>query len=246
MSYQEAADLIVRAKNMYALTGAGMSTESGIPDFRSDTGYYKDMNSAEALSREVLLNDPDRFYHEGFRILTDLFNKEPNKGHKALAKLEEMGYLKGIVTQNIDNLHTLAGSKNVFEVHGHTRTAHCVSCGKTLDFQDYVDRVVQEGEIPPRCSHCQGVLRPDVVMFGDMMPQAFQDAYTCMTSCDLLLVAGSSLQVAPVSYLPSMAQHLIIINKEPTPYDRQADVVLHEPIGKALTEIVALIEGEKK
>ena len=242
MEYQEAANLILQAKNMYALTGAGISTESGIPDFRSDRGYYKEFDGATAFSRDVLLGDPDRFYHEGFVMLKDLFAKKPNAGHKALKKMEDLGYLKGIITQNIDNLHSLAGSKKVYEVHGHTRTVHCMSCNKTYPFQDYVDLVTVEGEIPPRCPACQGVLRPDVVMFGDMMPQDFQDAYGAMETCDLLLVAGSSLVVAPVSYLPGMAKKLIIINKEATPYDHKADVVIHEGIGQALTKILSLVE----
>lgn len=243
--YQEAADLILSSKHMLALTGAGISTESGIPDFRSNTGYYSKMDPMAALSRDTLLNNPRQFYREGFVILKDLQDKKPNEGHYALAQLEDLGYLKGIVTQNIDNLHTRAGSKTVYEVHGHTRTVHCLKCGKTLPFEDYRKKVLMDQEIPPKCPSCGGDLRPDVVMFGDMMPPAFEAAFAAAQNSDLMLVCGSSLVVAPVSYLPGMVKKLIIINKEETPYDYKADIVLHEAIGPALTKIVEAVNEKR-
>lgn len=241
---QRAAEILLKMPSC-ALTGAGVSTESGIPDFRSDTGYYQAMDPMAALSRETLMGDPKRFYQEGYRILTDLEGKEPNPAHIALARLEELGVLEGLVTQNIDNLHTAAGSQKVFEVHGHTRTVHCISCGNVESFRDYREKV-SGGEIPPRCSRCGGVLRPDVVMFGDAMPETFEKAYRLAERMGAMLVVGSSLTVAPVSYLPGLVEHLIIVNREPTPYDKRAEVIFREDAGVVLPALVKTIEGMKR
>ncbi|CDZ74813.1 NAD-dependent protein deacetylase 2 [Peptoniphilus sp. ING2-D1G] len=234
---EKAAKLIVSSSKTFALTGAGISTESGIPDFRSDTGYYTKMDPMKALSRDVLLNDPKRFYSEGFIILKDLYDKKPNKGHLALAKLEEMNLLNGIITQNIDNLHVKAGNKNVYEVHGESRNVHCVNCGMQYDF-DVMKQKVEKGEIPPKCDKCGGTLRPNVVMFGDMMPDDFSRAQDELIDTDLMIIVGSSLTVSPVNFLPNMVDKLIIINQSPTPFDRKADVVFHEGAGEVLEKIL--------
>lgn len=239
--YERGAKLIAEGKYVVALTGAGISTESGIPDFRSSTGYYASMDPMAALSRDTLLNDPKRFYNEGYQILKDLSGKEPNQGHKALKRLQDLGILKGIITQNIDNLHNAAGSSPVYEVHGETRGVHCNSCGKPLSFDEYVAKV-NKGQVPPKCDSCGGILRPNVVMFGDMMPPAFEEAYAAAKKADVMIVVGSSLTVMPVSYLPQFAKHLIIVNKDKTPYDREADVVFHESAGAVLTELVKEVE----
>ncbi|MDO5714815.1 MAG: Sir2 family NAD-dependent protein deacetylase [Tissierellia bacterium] len=238
---KKAAELIVNGKYNVALTGAGISTESGIPDFRSASGYYASMDPMAALSRDTLLYNPKRFYNEGYRILEDLAGKEPNKGHKALKKLQDLNKLQGIITQNIDNLHTRAGSAPVYEVHGETRGVHCNECNGPLTFEAYKEKV-HKGEIPPKCDICGGMLRPNVVMFGDMMPPAFEKAYDAAKRADVMIVVGSSLQVAPVSYLPQFAKSLIIVNKERTPYDRDADVVIHEGCGEILTLISEEVE----
>lgn len=237
MSIKEAARLIKDSKGVFALTGAGISTDSGIPDFRSDTGYYQKFDPVTALSREVLMYNPKRFYKEGYIILKDLFNKKPNKGHLALTEMEDLGYLDGIVTQNIDNLHYKAGSRNIFEVHGETRDTHCVKCGATYSF-DYLVSKVDEGEIPPKCEKCGGTVRPNVVMFGDSMPMDFQNALTEANGKELLIVVGSSLTVSPINFFPEMFPHLIIINNDKTPFDYRADFVFHENSSKVLTEIV--------
>lgn len=239
---QKAAELIVNGKFNVALTGAGISTESGIPDFRSSTGYYATMDPMAALSRDTLLYDPKRFYNEGYRILEDLADKEPNQGHIALKHLQDMGKLDAVITQNIDNLHTRAGSAPVYEVHGETRGVHCNDCGAPLPFKDYKAKV-DKGQIPPKCDKCGGMLRPNVVMFGDMMPPAFQKAYEKAKKADVMIVVGSSLQVAPVSYLPQLPKHLIIINKDRTPYDGMADLVFHESCGDLLTRIADEVEN---
>ncbi|MDO5037185.1 MAG: NAD-dependent deacylase [Tissierellia bacterium] len=233
---KRAADLIKKAKYMVALTGAGMSTESGIPDFRSNRGIYETMPE-DALSREVLERNPRRFYREGYRILDNLAQKKPNPGHLALSRLQEEGYLKEIITQNIDNLHTKAGSKEVYEVHGETRRVRCTACAYQGDFQVMKDQV-EKGVIPPQCPECGRPLRPNVVMFGDPMPPAFEAALGAVERADTMLIIGSSLQVMPVAYLPQYVDHLIIINQEPTPFDTRAEVVIHRGAGQTLEEIL--------
>lgn len=241
---KKAVDLILNSKKVFALTGAGISTDSGIPDFRSSDGYYTKMDPALALSKDRLINHPEIFYKEGYKILLDLNDQKPNGGHIALAKLEEMGYIAGVITQNIDNLHTKAGSKNVYEVHGETRGIHCMSCGKEYEFPVMREKV-EKGEIPPRCDNCGGVLRPNVVMFGDMMPDDFSRGADELNDTDTLIVVGSSLTVSPVNFLPSYVDHLIIINNDPTPMDNRADVVIHENSTEVLTKILEEIENRK-
>lgn len=238
---KKAVDMILSSKKTFILTGAGISTESGIHDFRSNTGYYSKMDPALALSKDVLINNPERFYKEGYVILEDIFDKEPNVGHKIIKKLEDLGLVQGIITQNIDNLHTKAGSTNVYEVHGQTRTVHCMKCHKEYSFS-LMKELVNNNEIPPKCPECNGVLRPDVVMFGDMMPIDFLKAENELKNTELLLVIGSSLTVSPVNYLPDMVSKLIIINNTPTPVDRRAQVVFHQSSGKVLKEILNEIE----
>lgn len=242
---KKAAEIILNSKKTMALTGAGISTESGIPDFRSSSGYYSKMDPVKSLSKDVLLNDPKRFYSEGFLILNDLYNKEPNKGHFALAKLEELGKLSGIITQNIDNLHIKAGNKKVYEVHGESRDVHCMSCNRVYPFSVMKEKVDKK-EIPPLCDACGGILRPNVVMFGDMMPNDFLKAQQQIANTELLIVVGSSLQVSPVNYLPSYVDKLIIINNDKTTFDRDAELVFHESAGEILTEIVEEVEKELK
>lgn len=239
---KKACDLIMNSRKTFVLTGAGISTESGIPDFRSSDGYYSKMDPAMALSKNVLLKNPERFYKEGYVILTDLNKKEPNKGHFALRELEKLGKIQGIITQNIDNLHTKAGSKVVYEVHGETRGVHCVDCYEEYPFTKMKEKV-DSGEIPPRCDKCNGVLRPNVVMFGDMMPDDFSEALNELRDTDLLIVIGSSLTVSPVNSLPDYVDKLIIINKDKTPLDNRADVVFNESSGKVLNEILKEVKN---
>ena len=239
---KKACDLIMNSRKTFVLTGAGISTESGIPDFRSSDGYYSKMDPAMALSKNVLLKNPERFYKEGYVILTDLNKKEPNKGHFALKELEELGKIQGIITQNIDNLHTKAGSKVVYEVHGETRGVHCVDCYEEYPFTKMKEKV-DSGEIPPRCDKCNGVLRPNVVMFGDMMPDDFSEALNELRDTELLIVIGSSLTVSPVNSLPDYVDKLIIINKDKTPLDNRADVVFNESSGKVLNEILKEVKN---
>ncbi|TZE81758.1 SIR2 family NAD-dependent protein deacylase [Calorimonas adulescens] len=240
---KKACELIINAKYCLALTGAGISTESGIPDFRSPgTGLWEKMDPMEALSTDVLYGNPEKFYREGFNILRGMRDVQPNTAHRVLAWLEECGYIKGVITQNIDNLHQKAGSKKVYEVHGNTRTCHCTRCKSNFDFQE-MERQIDSGVKVPKCEKCGAMLRPDVVMFGDPMPRDFDIAIKEAEKCDVLLVIGSSLEVAPVCHIPGMVPHLIIINLLPTPYDKYADVVFHEKAGVVMDNIRETIQN---
>jgi NAD-dependent deacetylase len=241
--FKKAADLIKASKKVMVLTGAGISTESGIPDFRSPgTGLWENMDPTEILSTQVLFNYPERFYKIGFKILSSMRNAEPNEAHYILSEMEKKGVIAGVITQNIDNLHQKAGSKKIYEVHGNTREGTCLRCGEKVSFE-VLERKVERGEIPPRCDRCNGILRPDVVLFGDPMPYAFDLAVKEVQESDLLIVIGSSLVVAPVNFLPGMVDRLIIINATETPYDYKADVVIREKASYALKNIWDLIKN---
>lgn len=235
---EKATNMIKASSKTMVLTGAGISTESGIPDFRSpDTGLWENIDPMEALSTTVLQNNPEKFYKEGFRMLLDMTDAKPNDGHYALAEMEELGFIKGIITQNIDNLHQEAGSKYVLEVHGNTRKGSCLSCDNTVDIQVLTHKV-DKGQIPPKCDKCGGTLRPDVIFFGDMLPEAFTIAWNEVSSSDLLIVVGSSLAVAPVSYLPQRAKSLILINKGRTTMDIFSDLSINGGAGETLQAIL--------
>jgi NAD-dependent deacetylase len=242
---KKVCQLIRNSKSTIVLTGAGMSTESGIPDFRSPKeGLWNKIDPMEALSTDVLYNNPKKFYNVGYKLLLGMKDAKPNHGHKALAEMEKMGFIECIITQNIDGLHQKAGSKNVLEIHGHIRTGSCVKCEKRVNL-DVLTEKVENGEIPPKCDICQNILRPDVILFGDNLPEDFNIAWAKAKKCDLMIVIGSSLSVAPANYLPEMASKIVIINLEPTPLDNYSDIVVREKIGQVLTDIVnELKKGE--
>ena len=247
MSYAEAiaalAGLIKASKGFFVLTGAGMSTESGVPDFRSPgTGLWEKMDPMVVSSLDVLRKDPRLFYEAGFGRFAKISLAEPHEGHRILAKMEEREYLKGLVTQNIDGLHVKAGSKNVWEVHGNLRSGHCLSCKKRYPFEELVQQVELK-HIPPTCHNCFGTLRPDVVLFGDPMPALFfQLQEKLAQECDLMLVVGSSLVVYPVAELPLLAKKIAIINHQPTAFDDQAKVVIRESCRQALIDLYNKLE----
>jgi NAD-dependent deacetylase len=237
--YEKAATMIKRAKNFYAFTGAGISTESGIPDFRSPgTGLWEKVDPIKTATVDVLLKDPKYFYETNFDRFSRLENYDPNDAHFALASLEKLGFLKGVITQNIDGLHGKAGSKKVWEVHGHVRTCSCLKCQAVFSF-NLARQKVNNGELPPLCEKCNGVLRPDVVLFGDSMSADFFTAEQALRGlCDILLVVGSSLTVYPAAMLLRFANELIIINLQPTDYDSEAAVIIREKCGEALNKIM--------
>ena len=239
---EDAAELFRRAKRMVVLTGAGISTPSGIPDFRSEgTGLWSRDEPMEVASLSTFRTHPDRFF-KWFRPLAgQIFNAQPNAAHRALAELEQTGSVQTIITQNIDMLHQKAGSKHVIEMHGTLQTLSCTRCYKKYDSADFVKKFIDD-ETLPLCPDCSGVLKPDVILFGEQLPQsAWFEAQSAARGCDLMVVAGSSLEVLPVAGLPMQAvdrgAHLIVINNSPTYINVRADVVIMDDVATILPDI---------
>jgi NAD-dependent protein deacetylase/lipoamidase len=231
-SIQFAGELVRKARHAVVLTGAGISTPSGIPDFRSEgTGLWSHDEPLEVASLNTFRTHPERFY-EWFRPLaSQIFEARPNEAHFALARLEQQGHLNSIATQNIDMLHHKAGSTRIIEMHGTLATLSCTRCFQKVDSLPYLKPFVEGGKMP-LCHHCGAVLKPDVILFGEQLPQkAWFDAQRASRACDLMIVAGSSLEVMPVAGLPMQAidrgAHLLIVNNSPTYLDVRADAVLH-------------------
>jgi NAD-dependent deacetylase len=244
---EDAAELIRKAKRAVVLTGAGISTPSGIPDFRSEgTGLWSREEPLEVASLTTFRTAPARFF-EWFRPLAgQIFFAGPNAAHLALAQLEEAGYVKTVITQNIDALHQKAGSTCVVETHGTMKTLTCTRCYQTFDSEPFFKSFIEQGSIPA-CTVCGGVLKPDVILFGEQLPHAaWIRAQRAARQCDLMLVAGSSLEVLPVAGLPMQAidhgAHLIVINNTPTYVNVRADIVLMENVESILPEIAKRVQ----
>jgi NAD-dependent deacetylase len=237
VSTRELADLVRDAQPCVVLTGAGVSTESGIPDFRSASGIWAQYDPMEYATIDAFRRDPVKVWDFYSKRLGVLLDARPNAAHLALAELERRGLVEAVVTQNIDRLHQAAGSVNVVEVHGSIRTASCLGCGHREGFE----RVVKLLPVP-RCAHCGGVLKPDVVMFGELLPEgAMERAFELVRGAGLLLVVGSSLEVYPVAALPEEAARLAIVNRGETPYDRQAELKIDASAGEVLAEVAATL-----
>ena len=239
---EDAAELVRKAKRAVVLTGAGISTPSGIPDFRSEgTGLWSRDEPLEVASLTTFRTAPERFF-EWFRPLAgQIFYARANAAHEALAQLEQAGYVKTIITQNIDALHQKAGSQCVVETHGTMKTLSCTNCYHRFEAELFLKTFIDEGRIPT-CSHCNGILKPDVILFGEQLPHAaWITAQRAARQCDLMLVAGSSLEVLPVAGLPMQAldrgAHLIIVNNTPTYVNVRADVVIKNNVASILPEI---------
>ena len=244
-------EYIRSSKNTIAFTGAGISTESGIPDFRSNNGLYttgefQGYHPQTLLTRKMLRTNPGlvlRFYRERLMKMVD---KEPNRSHLALKKLEVLGKLQYVVTQNIDNLHKKCGTKNVFELHGNGTQFRCnIECGKKYTYEEFCQML--EKEEKPMCKCAMSFIRPNVVMFDEALDDEVYDAsYWAAKKCELMVSIGSSLVVMPacrlVDEIPIEAK-LVIINNDKTPYDSKADLVIHENCGEVLEQVAnALIE----
>jgi NAD-dependent deacetylase len=239
---EDAAELVRKAKRAVVLTGAGISTPSGIPDFRSEgTGLWSRDEPLEVASLTTFRVAPERFF-QWFRPLAgQIFYAEPNAAHLALAQLEDAGHVTTIITQNIDALHQKAGSKCVVETHGTLRTLTCTGCYRKFEAEIYLKRFINDGTLPT-CLQCNGILKPDVILFGEQLPHAaWVQAQRAVRQCDLMLVAGSSLEVLPVAGLPMQAldrgAHLIIINNTPTYVNVRADVVIMNDVASIIPEI---------
>lgn len=236
--YIELSKLINSSVNTAFFGGAGVSTESGIPDFRGNSGLYSEvyngLSPEEILHHNCFTRHPDLFYdyYKNNMIYPDA---QPNSAHKTLAKLEASGKLSAVITQNIDGLHQMAGSERVLELHGSTLTNHCVKCGCEYSI-DYVMSI----QGIPFCNKCGGIIKPDVVLYGEGLDMGvFTEAEDAIYNADLLIVGGTSLTVNPAASLIGYykGKHLVIINKTPTPYDAYAELIIREPIGEVFAQI---------
>lgn len=249
---EKAARLLAGARQAVALTGAGVSTPSGIPDFRSPgSGLWEEHGPMEVASLSAFRRQPECFFDWIYPLAETLRSARPNPAHRALASMEEAGYLRAVITQNIDGLHQQAGSKTVIELHGGLRTATCIECGTRAPLDDRFDGLVSSGEVP-RCPLCEGVLKPDVTLFGEGLPaDVIEAAMGHAERADLMLVVGTSLEVVPASRLPLLTYErggrLLVVNLSPTQVDEIADVVIREDVAVALPQIArSCVRGSRK
>ncbi|HSS60343.1 MAG TPA: NAD-dependent deacylase [Candidatus Limnocylindrales bacterium] len=248
MSLARAAELLGGARRGLALTGAGVSAESGIPTFRGEGGVWTRYDPVKVSSIASFLADPESYWRVSRDRGRVALAARPNPGHIALAALESAGHLAAIATQNTDGLHQDSGATRVIELHGSGRNVQCLDCGAIEARRDVQARL--DVEMPPRCRSCGGtLLKPTVVLFGEPMPAAaIQLAFGLAEQSDVMLVVGTSLVVYPAAEVPLVALRagvpMIVVNAEPTPYDRLAAVVIHGKAGEVLPEILSLIKGE--
>lgn len=234
-------DAMREGDSTVALTGAGVSTASGIPDFRGSEGIWEAEFDPADFRIGRFLSDPAGFWTDRLALHEAMFpgETEPNAAHEALAGLESTGHLDAVITQNTDGLHRAAGSQELFELHGNAHRVVCMDCGQKSE-ADPVRERVRDGERPPRCD-CDGLLKPDVVLFGESLPGAIMaEARRRTRESDVFLVVGSSLTVEPAASLPRIAASdgfLAICNFDPTPHDDRADVVLREDVTEVLPEL---------
>jgi NAD-dependent deacetylase len=244
MSVSRLAELIRERQPCVVLTGAGVSTESGIPDFRSPTGLWAKVDPLEYGSIEAFRRDPLKvwsFYKPRVAMLTEAV---PNPAHEALAELEELGFVEAVVTQNIDLLHERAGSREVVEVHGSIRTSSCPGCGRRYELPRVLE-LLEEADAP-FCPSCGEILKPDVVFFGELLPaDAIDRAYELARRARLLLVVGSALEVYPVAGLPletiGTGGQLAIVNRGPTGFDAQASLKIDGSAAEVLPQVVGAL-----
>jgi NAD-dependent deacetylase len=247
VTVERLAELVSGRQPCVALTGAGISTESGIPDFRSPTGMWAAVDPQEYASLSAFRRDPERvwsFYRQRVAMLVEA---APNAAHRALAELERLGLVRAVVTQNIDLLHERAGSRDVVEVHGSIRTATCPRCRASLSL-DEVRAKLDGTDDAPACDACGTPVKPDVVFFEEMLPaDAIDRAYELAREAALLLVVGSSLEVWPVAELPSVTAAaggaVAIVDLGPTSFDRRAELKVEAPAGEVLPAVVRLLGG---
>lgn len=234
--------IIDEADSIVFFGGAGVSTESGIPDFRSEQGIYNTVKQFGAppetiLSHTYFMQHTKEFY-DFYRTTMIYQDAKPNAAHLALAKLEQMGKLKAVVTQNIDGLHQVAGSRSVYEVHGTVHKNRCLKCGKFFT----LDAVMNQSGVP-KCDACGGVIKPEVVLYEEGLDEeCINKSVNAIAKADVLIVGGTSLNVYPAASFVQYyrGDHLVLINKSETPYDKYANLLIHDSIGKVLSEAVGL------
>lgn len=250
---QNATKLLAESRAAVAFTGAGISTPSGIPDFRSPkTGLWACLEAAgadetQAGTIQAFGRDPRTFYERMKPLFQDMITAEPNAAHYALAELEARGIIQAVITQNADMLHQRAGSKNVIEVHGSLAEATCIQCYKVKPFRPLLDQFLSDG-ILPRCKECGGVMKPNIILTGEQLPvKAILAAQQAIRRADLLLIAGTSLAGGPATALVDSAylqgSKLIIVNRTPALLDNVAEVIIHADVVTALPAIVKALQG---
>ncbi|MGI9557896.1 MAG: SIR2 family NAD-dependent protein deacylase [Solirubrobacterales bacterium] len=239
------AQVLREADSAVALTGAGISVPSGIPDFRTPgEGLWEKVDPMEVATIQAFRSDPKRFWEFYRPRFATLGSKEPNPAHDVLVELEERGLIDGVITQNIDRLHSKAGTKRLIEVHGSIASSSCVGCGSSWPLED-VDALFGDDGVAT-CTECLGPVKPDVVLFGEMLPeQAISEATDLAARADLMLCIGSSLEVHPVAGLPDITRArgggLAIVSQGPTPYDGDADIRMNGDVVDDLTAVVAAL-----
>lgn len=241
--------MLAGARNAIALTGAGISTESGIPDFRGTDGVWLEVDPMEVASLHTFMSDPARYWAFHRPRIDMLSTVAPNPAHVAIAELQRMGRVTSLVTQNIDRLHHAAGSEDVIEVHGALDRGECLRCHARIGIDELIARADAAADGVPRCTVCEFQMKSGVVMFGESLPaEAISAAYAAADRADAIIVVGSSLAVAPVSELPNIVRSrggsLGILTEGDTPYDAVADVRLRGKAGEQLREVVELLHAE--
>jgi len=243
---ERVAALLRDSERAVVLTGAGISVPSGIPDFRSPgTGLWENVDPMEVAHIDAWRRDPDRFWSFYGQRFASLVDKEPNDAHRAIAELERRGVVRAVVTQNIDRLHRLAGTERLIEVHGSIDQSVCLQCGGKVSIGRVVE-LLGAGEGAPMCESCFLPLKPDVVLFGELLPErALAEAQSLALEADLMLCVGSSLEVYPVAGLPAMMQgaggRLVLITQGPTPYDSDAEIKLDGDVVEELSAVLAAL-----
>lgn len=243
---EEARTLVRQSRYIVALTGAGISTPSGIPDFRSaESGLWEQTDPMAVASIYAFRQRPQAFYDWIYPLAQQILQAQPNAAHEALAQMEARGPLKSIITQNIDLLHARAGSSAIYEVHGHVREATCLTCSARYNGESILYEFLDTG-LAPCCPGCGGVLKPNVILFGELLPMdVLSQAQRQAQRCDLMIVAGSSLEVLPAGDLPLLARQtgarLIFVNLSETHLDYLADVVIHADVVDVLPRLAAAL-----
>lgn len=244
---RQIAALLKTSHSAVAFTGAGVSTPSGIPDFRDpESGLWSHTDPFEVASIYGFRQNPSAFYNWVYPLAQVTFAARPNAAHQALAALEQRGQIHGVITQNIDMLHSRAGSKAVYEIHGNLREATCTQCFTVYPGEPILRQFLEDHQVP-HCPKCGAVIKPNVILFGEQLPyREIQAAQLAVQRTDLMLIIGSSLAVAPASDLPLMALRsgakLVIINLTPTDFDRQASLVMHANAAEVLPAVLHCLE----
>lgn len=244
---EQAAKFIKKSNYIVAFTGAGISVESGIPDFRSPGGLWEKYDPNEYATYSTFLTHPDKYWIMHKELRDMIIDAQPNPAHIALAELElEYGKLKAVITQNVDFLHSRAGNTRVLEIHGTTQTSRCLNCSKGFHYTE-VETFLDQGQLPPRCPQCGGLIKTNTILFGEQMPyDIMEEAREEVVAADLLFIIGSSLTVYPAAALPSLAvqagKRILIVNKEFTPMDTYANIAIRGMAGIIIPKIFSKLK----